>query len=345
MDQPVVIFLHIPKAAGTTLNHIIKQNCGTNDVYSIHRGIFDGEDDIEVFKRLSPERRAQIRLLTGHLPFGLHEYLPGPATYFTLLREPIDRVISFYYYVRQNPQHYLHDYTLARDMSLRHYVESRLTTANDNFQVRMLSGIFHQVPYGQCTPDLLDLAKHNLQNHFAVVGLSEQFDATLLLLKRAFHWRNIFYVRQNVTPERLTLAAIPADTLELIRNDNLLDIELYRYAKELFEAQLKQAGHFFTQKVRLFQAANRRYQTLQPLYAQLRQDALRAQLRWRLRQDALRAQLRWHLRQDALHAQQLAARQSSNQRLQPVLRLYWLARQYSMRAWIRGLFSSRHDTP
>jgi hypothetical protein len=69
----------------------------------------------------------------------------------------------------------------------------------------------------------------------------------------------------------------------------------------------------------LFQAANRRYQTLQPLYAQLRQDALRAQ--------------------------QLAARQSSNQRLQPVLRLYWLARQYSMRAWIRGLFSSRHDTP
>jgi hypothetical protein len=318
MDRPIVIFLHIPKVAGTTLYHIIERNYRAKDLYSIERAVDDGPGgNVEAFKRLSLERRAQIRMLTGHLPYGLHEYLPGPATYFTLLREPVDRVISFYYYVRRNSKHYLHDYALAHDMSLRRYVESHATTANDNFQVRMLSGIFHQVPYGHCTPDLLDLAKRNLQNHFAVVGLSEQFDATLLLLKRAFHWRDIFYIRQNVTADRPALSDVPAETLDVIREHNLLDIELYQYVKEQFEAQLKQADAQFTKELRSFRSANRR---LQPVIRNY-----------------------WQARVYADRAQELAARQSTNQWLLPLLRIYWFARQFSLRAWVQKQTAADRD--
>jgi hypothetical protein len=178
MEPPAIIFVHIPKAAGTTLHRIIEQHYPRQNVYSTNPSLLNPEASIEHFKQLPLERRAQIRMLKGHLPFGLHDYLPGPTTYFTLLREPVDRVVSFYYYVRQSTQHYLHEQVLARDLTLQQYIASCLTTSNDNFQVRLLSGAHHEVPYGQCTPAMLETAKRHLQEHFSVVGLSEQFDAT-----------------------------------------------------------------------------------------------------------------------------------------------------------------------
>jgi hypothetical protein len=323
MERPTVIFLHIPKTAGFSLNRIIEQNYPIDQFYSTYGAEDLPGGSVQSFLRLSPARRAQIRMLAGHVPFGFHEQLPGPVTYFTVLREPIDRVVSLYYYLRRAPKDRLpDDQALAHEMTLEQYVGNRVNVGTDNLQVRMVSGVFCNVGYGQCTRDMLEAAKQNLRERFAVVGLSEQFDATLLLLKRAFHWRNIYYVRWNVTKDRPALAEVPAETLALIRDHNLLDIELYQFAKSLFETQLKHAGPFFAQRVEFFRAANRRHPDPQ----------------------RLSAQLRLRLSQDSLRAQQLAARQSSNQRLQPVLRLYWLARQYSIRAWIRGIPSSHHDT-
>jgi Sulfotransferase family len=34
------------------------------------------------------------------MPFGLHKILPQPATYITVVREPIDRMISAFYFMR-----------------------------------------------------------------------------------------------------------------------------------------------------------------------------------------------------------------------------------------------------
>lgn len=43
--------------------------------------------------------------------------------------------------------------------------------------------------YGQCSPEMLESAKKNLQD-FAAVGLTERYNETLILLKRAFNWHN-----------------------------------------------------------------------------------------------------------------------------------------------------------
>jgi hypothetical protein len=42
-------------------------------------------------------------------------------------------------------------------------------------------------------------------------------------------------------------------------------------------------------------------------------------------------------------AQELAARQSTNQRLLPLLRIHWFARQYSLRAWIQKHMAAGRD--
>jgi len=126
MTQPTIIFAHIPKAAGTTLHRIIEQQYHRQEIYSIYSTPLTPEASFEHFTNLTPEQRAQIRILKGHMSFGLHAYIPGPVTYFTLLREPIERVVSFYYYIRQSHQHYLHDHVLAHNLSLQQYIESQL---------------------------------------------------------------------------------------------------------------------------------------------------------------------------------------------------------------------------
>jgi len=309
MQPPAIIFVHVPKAAGTTLHRIIEKHYPRQTVYSTNPSLLNPEASIEHFKQLPLEQRAQIRILKGHLPYGLHDYLPGPSTYFTLLREPVDRVVSFYYYVRQSTRHYLHEQVLARDLTLQQYIESCITTSNDNFQTRLISGVHHEALYGRCTPAMLDTAKRHLQEHFSVVGLSEQFDATLLMLKHAFQWRDLFYVRQNVNTDRPMLPNIPSATIDLIREHNQLDIELYQFVKQHFEDRLRQAGPEFAQELAAFRAANQR-----------RQPWLR---------------IDWQMREQVRRSQDLALlAHTTHQVPLPLLQIYWFLRQVSLRAWL-----------
>src|SRR4030095_15973884 len=124
----------------------------------------------------------------GHLYFGAHAFLSQPCTYLTMLRDPVDRVISHYNYVRHQPSHYL--YHEACRMSLRDYVEFCGRQEPNNDQTRLLAGERNVPNFGQCSEEMLNIAKRNLADHFAVVGLTEEFDRSLIIMKRVFKWRD-----------------------------------------------------------------------------------------------------------------------------------------------------------
>jgi hypothetical protein len=67
----------------------------------------------------------------------------------------------------------------------------------------------------------------------AVVGLTERFDETMLLLKKVYGWRMPFYERRNVGRHRLRKQDLSADVIRQIAADNRLDVALYAYAQEL----------------------------------------------------------------------------------------------------------------
>jgi hypothetical protein len=190
--------------------------------------------------------------------FGVHEILPGSATYFTLLRDPIERVISFFYFIRRNPHHYHFAPITSQNLSLKEFLELRLNNMMDNGQTRMLAGVRqYDHPIGECTRELLEAAKQNLRQSFSVVGLVERFDETLLLLKQAYGWRNVLYVQQNVTGGRPLQEDLPQDALDLVAAYNQLDLELYEYAATLFEKKVQRQGADFARRVRRFGWANR----------------------------------------------------------------------------------------
>lgn len=252
-SERAIVFLHIPKTAGTTLHRIIERQYRPGELYS--PGLTEGHGVGELAK-LSDERRAEIRMFRGHMGFGVDKHLPVPSTYMTILREPIDRVISYYYFIRRTPGHYLHDFVTSGESDLKAFIDSEAHVMTDNAQTRVLSGVWHGPRFGGCTDEMLETAKRNLRDRFAVVGLTERFDETLLLMKKAFGWGNVFYTRQNVSSQRPRREELAPETLQAIASTNQLDIALYRYATDLFEEQVVRYGSSFGAEVKAFRLIN-----------------------------------------------------------------------------------------
>jgi hypothetical protein len=197
------------------------------------------------FQQLPAEQRDQVRLIWGaHVEYGLHEHLSVPASYFTLLREPVDRALSHYYFAREQRR-------TPEDPSLHEHLAAHVEA---NLQTRLLAGPQDQDEV--LSPDeLLARAQANLRA-CAVVGLTECFDETMLLLKRVYGWRMPFYERQNVSVKRPPREAMPTSVVRQIGADNELDVALYALAQELFAAQVQQYGPTFDRDLRLFRILN-----------------------------------------------------------------------------------------
>lgn len=271
-----LIFLHLPKAGGMTLHGILERRYPRKQIYTI-----DGAHparSVEQFQALPQAERARFRLVKGHLPFGLHHAVPNPSTYITFLRNPVERVISQYYYAKSRPEHYLYARLNSAGMSLYEYAARRLTPESSNQQTSILAGIQKRTWQMPITSETLALAKQNLQTHFRVVGLTEQFDTSLLLLQRAFGWSTPLYLRENVTADKPEAAQIDPRARALLTELNALDMELYAFARQLFTAQEQAYGSTLQTDLARFRQRNARYQQLVGPVTRLRLKVARANL-------------------------------------------------------------------
>lgn len=238
-QEPVIIFLHIPKTAGTTLQTIINKQFKREYVYELDNS--NAQKSMEKFQHLPDSEKQKYKVILGHMWFGLHRYLPRASTYITVLRDPVDRVVSHYYFVKRRKDHYLHDIVESQRLSLKEYIENGLSTELNNGQTRLLSGCIDEkaYPFGKCPGALLEQAKKNLDRYFSIVGIQEEFTDTLSLIRKVLGWSTPDF-KENVTVNRPPKDEIPAETVAIIRHFNQLDIELYGYARRIF-TDLKQS--------------------------------------------------------------------------------------------------------
>ncbi|MBK1987110.1 sulfotransferase family 2 domain-containing protein [Sphaerospermopsis aphanizomenoides BCCUSP55] len=243
----VIIFLHIPKAGGTTINGIINQQYKKQLTFR-----FDGIENRHILAELGSDKRSKLKLIRGHFAFGLHEFLSCPATYFTLLRNPVSRTISHYNYLCRSSSVTNHE--RVKSMSLKEYILSDLS--DNNLQTRMIFGLSKN--HVSNDEEILTVAKHNLENKFSVVGLVERFDETLVLLRNAFNWRPPLYVQQNITPQQQALKNnIDDDIIDIIKQQNSLDMALYEYGQQKFEQQVDEFKNDFVQTLEMQKRMNK----------------------------------------------------------------------------------------
>jgi hypothetical protein len=246
MDTRVPIFLHVPKAAGRSLLSVMRDNYGADRLHEIYGEPPSLAED--EFHRMSERERLAFDAVAGHLRFGLHEYIPRPSRYLTVLRDPIERVLSTYAFVRRKKSHHRHEEVVGRDLSIVEVIESRLLPMLDNGQTRALSGVGADVE--RCTASMLEQAKANIERHFAVVGLLERFDETLVMCQREFGRKKVRMRQRNAAPQRRSPRALDPDTRRAIAECNELDEELYRWAEHRFERQVAAGGSSFRRQVR-----------------------------------------------------------------------------------------------
>jgi len=236
--QPILIFVHLPKCGGTTLYRLVEWEYSPLRVFSV-----DGRFYRWSYNRLLKSRvdkLAGMQVFQGHMPFGLHRLLGAPATYMTMLREPIDRVISEYFYRINRPQHPYEDRWMKK-LTLEEYIRA---TPQHNIQTKLLAGQRSGYDFlaGECTADTLAIAKENLARHFSLVGLTERFEESLALAKLMFGWKIRYFADFNVTGRRPSKSSVPPSVRDLIADYYRYDVALYEHAAALFEEAIARRG-------------------------------------------------------------------------------------------------------
>jgi hypothetical protein len=229
MDREALIFLHIPKTAGTTLNRIIERQYSPFEIFTMDP--YRIRATPERLKRLPEGRRRRLRMVRGHMFYGIHECLPQGATYFTMLRDPVRRTLSAYYFILRRPLNPFHRKVKKERLGIEDCL--RLFPQRNNLQCRLIAGVKDTAIADE---RLLDKAKENLTKSFSVVGISERFEESLMLMATTFEWEILFYKNWKVSKTRPQIAP---STVEMIRNHNRLDVELYEFGKGLFEESLQ----------------------------------------------------------------------------------------------------------
>ncbi len=259
-----LVFIHIPKAGGSTLKEIILRQYPRGTAMWIS---YQRREMVDAFLAKSAEERAKLNCLMGHIPYGFHEELSPPVFLFTMLREPVSRFLSEYQYLLGfdfKGAWLPPDSAMA---SLEAFLDYRIQTGAMDVQTAMISGYFPgvgvQPPFDPLPEDALERAKANLRGHFGLVGVTERFDETMLLLKRRLGWsRGVHYARRNTTSRNSSSPSVDPALLERIRQHTLNDAALVAYANELLAQALAGQDASFTEELAALKRRNHRINLL-----------------------------------------------------------------------------------
>ena len=227
-------FVHIQKTGGTSLFRLIRVGQVFTDA-EVYPNRSDGDlynlgPQVSVSHLTSRwiERGDEIRLVAGHFPLCTTQLLGGGFTTLTLLREPVERTLSYLRHFRASTPE-------ASDKPLEEIYEDpvRFRRLVHNHMVKMFalkpsemdSGMMTEIHF---TPAHLARAKEQLAT-VDVLGLSERFEDFRVELVQRFGWQLGDTIYANRTPH----VKVPAELRARIANDNALDVELYEFARQL----------------------------------------------------------------------------------------------------------------
>lgn len=225
-----ILFDHLPKCGGSSLNIYLEAHYPRRKTFSING--LDPTASVKRFKRFSQSKRHGYDLINGHLANDLMEYVHPDCLKITMLREPVDRIISHYYFARWSPSHYLHAALRESDMSLKDYAASDLSEELRNWYTTHFTGL--TAAEAEKNPEAaVNRAIDAVLNQFDIIGFVDAFSSFTDVLRARAGFRYAYQGRKvNLTPGRAGIRDVPETALSTIRQANHLDIMLYRKIRE-----------------------------------------------------------------------------------------------------------------
>ncbi len=222
-----IVHVHIPKTAGTALAKAFRQAYGDRlRVYPIR---YESE-----YGKIG---YSEFNFFGGHIGFKVASEIGGDL--ITVLRDPVDRYISDYFFLRQqyiSGEARNHKTSLAGGHDLDQFVQIR---DEPILQKEFLNRMTWQLAYshrlelrqdlidaGIGDDDLVRLAMSNLRQ-FAIVGTQSDMAGLAEAIRRRYDVR-LSIGRVNVTDTRVAKTDLTSKTLGFIERWVHLDDELYR---------------------------------------------------------------------------------------------------------------------
>lgn len=250
-----IFFSHIPKCGGTSINKAIKNcyltlditkdNCLAHanakatfdtaqrniDQTSSHFNLTDDYPALKLREDLLLYYMCQedVKYISGHIPFSAraYQYFPNKYAFVTVLRDPVKRWISAYFYNR-----YRQEGHRKIETDLEPYMKSEFGKSRGYAYVKFVGGPNEEGDY--TSEQAITRAKENLHK-FTVVGCLEYKQDFVKQFEKQFGRRLKIGISNQSPKSKINQSSIITDKIkEEIREICRPDIEIYQYAIDNF---------------------------------------------------------------------------------------------------------------
>jgi hypothetical protein len=264
-NEPLLAFVHIPRTGGGTLSSAISKNYSPQkSPGNFQRGPEKTRSGLDNIR----SKPGNWQAVGDHVPYGLYlQYLPADTRYITILRDPVDRVLSHYHFHaqvgqppgRHGPRRLRKSWEelLTVQRSEREGQDAERVVLPEDLEFSLEEGLRRKIPlydnfmtrflwggeslFGDLPSDALERAKENITRLW-FVGITERLDDSILVLGRKLGVGLMPYYKRHVSSRRPPLIETSEDLRRLIAEHNALDVELYGVARERFEGEAPPPG-------------------------------------------------------------------------------------------------------
>jgi hypothetical protein len=218
-----LIHCHVRKTGGTSLHRTFQSVVGQDGISPGH-----GSEQYSNALRIW----SQTKIISQHLWFAPGEALTHERLNVTVLRNPVDRCISNYYYVRTQEDIFNADFP-ERQLTLEALAFSGTPYARleyENFQSKLFAPIALTPGEMPTTAERLLKAAIAALEQFEVVGVTERLDETVDLISYLSGMHPLESIPKERASLRPSTADVPSGLRKRLEEQNQLDMELYMYA-------------------------------------------------------------------------------------------------------------------
>ena len=219
--EATLVFSHVPKTAGTSFESYLASQFKMSEVLHVNAPDLNQLPDVIGMKKYLP------RLICGHHPMHglLYQLLPErPLHHITVLRDPIDRVLSFYNYVIGKVDHPMHKSAVT--LGFADFLAQAPSPELHNGQSRRFAGQLHQTSLSD--HELLETATGVLKGCFSQVFTTCHLDHAVDTLHNTLGFSQTALPQTNRSNKRIKRGDLSQQQLQAIEEHNQTDWALFK---------------------------------------------------------------------------------------------------------------------